>query len=498
MKKFFALLLALAILICCFACGDDKSPDETGTGGTQNTGGTDTGSDTVGETEEDLDPKLEEQDFGGGKMIFLDRDRGTNYKEIGIFEDSANNVDSAVYWRNFKLNEKYNIEIDVLYKEFNQIHTFAAEMMEANDLCFDVIMAGPMYQINLATTEMLYEKSDIPVIDFNKAYWSQTVMKDTSIADKNYFFVSDANMWAMNAAGVVFFNTELVKELNFEKTPYDLVNEDNWTYDVMHSMSRQAYSDLDADGVVSLGDRFGSVSTPAATDTMFAGFDGLILTKNAQDIPELSVTTDSNIEKIQKIIEFWAEDSSLYITRFPSYASPRPGGNLLADTLLDGRALFSQEQLYQLSSFADSKYVIGMVPCPKYDENQENYKTYIHIAHSSSFSIPRLMGSERLTQVATVLEDMAYLSHTDVKSAYYDVNLKLRRAQDDESSAMLDIIFSNLTIDLGVVLQISGCDANTVIRQLVFDKNNAVSSALNGKVETYNSLINNLVESFTK
>lgn len=97
-----------------------------------------------------------------------------------------------------------------------------------------------------------------------------------------------------------------------------------------------------------------------------------------------------------------------------------------------------------------------------------------------------------------MLEDMAYLSHTDVKSAYYDVNLKLRRAQDDESSAMLDIIFSNLTIDLGVVLQISGCDANTVIRQLVFDKNNAVSSALNGKVETYNSLINNLVESFTK
>lgn len=86
MKKFFALLLALAVLICCFACGDDKSPDETGTGGTQNTGGTDTGSDTVGETEEDLDPKLEEQDFGGGKMIFLDRDRGTNYKEIGILK----------------------------------------------------------------------------------------------------------------------------------------------------------------------------------------------------------------------------------------------------------------------------------------------------------------------------------------------------------------------------------------------------------------------------
>lgn len=60
---------------------------------------------------------------------------------------------------------------------------------------------------------MLYEKPTFRSLIFNKAYWSQTVMKDTSIADKNYFFVSDANMWAMNAAGVVFFNTELVKDL---------------------------------------------------------------------------------------------------------------------------------------------------------------------------------------------------------------------------------------------------------------------------------------------
>lgn len=115
------------------------------------------------------------------------------------------------------------------------------------------------------------------------------------------------------------------------------------------------------------------------------------------------------------------------------------GGNLLADTLLDGRALFSQEQLYQLSTFVDSTYVIGMVPCPKYDENQKDYRTFIHVAHSSSFSLPNLLMAERLKQTATVLEDMAYLSRDGVKHEYYDVNLTIRRAQDEESQAMLSV-----------------------------------------------------------
>ena len=137
------------------------------------------------------------------------------------------------------------------YQAFNAIHTYAQTQMDANDIPFDIISCGPMFQINLAMNGSLYANDEIPVIDFTKAYWSQTVMADTSVANESYFFVSDANMWAMNAAGVVFFNSDMIKDLQFEKSPYDLVNENAWTYDAMLTMSRRAYSDLDSDGAVS-------------------------------------------------------------------------------------------------------------------------------------------------------------------------------------------------------------------------------------------------------
>ena len=70
----------------------------------------------------------------------------------------------------------------------------------------------------------------------------QDVLDDSSIANKNYFLVSYANINTLNATGVVFFNTELIDDLKLE-SPYDLVRNNEWTYDKMFEMSKLAYKD---------------------------------------------------------------------------------------------------------------------------------------------------------------------------------------------------------------------------------------------------------------
>ena len=106
MKQVFALLLATLMLVACVACGGGDSGSSTTTDGTPGTtapGGTTDGGDVTpgttvpGTTEINLDPGFENQDFDGEKLVFLTQDRGTNYQEFGVFEDSANNVASAVY-----------------------------------------------------------------------------------------------------------------------------------------------------------------------------------------------------------------------------------------------------------------------------------------------------------------------------------------------------------------------------------------------------------------
>ena len=52
-------------------------------------------------------------------------------------------------------------------------------------------------------------------------------------------------------------------------------------------------------------------------------------------------------------------------------------------------------------------------------------------------------------RTSAVLEALASSSATTVETAYYDIVLKKQAARDEDSSAMLDIIFANRVFDLG-------------------------------------------------
>ena len=50
------------------------------------------------------------------------------------------------------------------------------------------------------------------------------------------------------------------------------------------------------------------------------------------------------------------------------------------------------------------------------------------------------------------LEDLAYQSSLKILPAYYDVTLKGKVSRDNDSGDMLDIIYSNIKLDLTILL----------------------------------------------
>ncbi|GHU38386.1 hypothetical protein FACS1894105_12290 [Clostridia bacterium] len=52
-------------------------------------------------------------------------------------------------------------------------------------------------------------------------------------------------------------------------------------------------------------------------------------------------------------------------------------------------------------------------------------------------------------QIAYILDAMGYYGQQIIKPAYYDVVLKRKLTRDNESEAMLDLIFSSTSYDLG-------------------------------------------------
>jgi hypothetical protein len=93
----------------------------------------------------------------------------------------------------------------------------------------------------------------------------------------------------------------------------------------------------------------------------------------------------------------------------------------------------------------------GIVPLPKFDENQQINRSAIHDSFSA-FSIPNFnFNDDELAMIGAVLEVMASQSFKTITPAYYEQALKGRYANDPQSVRMLDEITQNVWIEAGIL-----------------------------------------------
>ena len=92
----------------------------------------------------------------------------------------------------------------------------------------------------------------------------------------------------------------------------------------------------------------------------------------------------------------------------------------------------------------------GVVPMPKYDEVQKEYRTLLH-DQFTVFSIPVTIGEKCFDEMGAVLEAMASVSYKTVRPAYYETTLRTKIANDPQSAHMFDIIIDNIYIDAGII-----------------------------------------------
>lgn len=123
-------------------------------------------------------------------------------------------------------------------------------------------------------------------------------------------------------------------------------------------------------------------------------------------------------------------------------------GNVLAtsvDLFMGNQSLFMDVQMPALTLLRSMETDFGIIPYPKYDESQEKY--YGRVGAFDAFVVDK--ANSDLERTSAVIEALNSESYKTVLPQYYEVCLKTRTSRDEESEAMLDIVFGNLTIDLG-------------------------------------------------
>ena len=440
-KQWIAILLLAGLLL-------------TGCGGAADTT-TETSADTAvetAETEISYDPMIEAVDCGGRDYTILSRySDGSNYcypyHEFLAEEANGEAINDALFERNALIEEKYNLVL--VLPEEEDVQGIAKKAIVAGDDLYDILNIRPNSAYNISVEGLLMNMNDLPWTDINKPYWRTSVMESTSVGGKNYFYVGDLNLAALNAVGVIYFNKELAENYQLGNL-YDTVRSGDWTFDKLNEYCPGVTSDLNGDQIMNEEDIFGLTTNGFAWQPLFAGTGSLIISKDKDDIPVLNWDSERNIDVIKGIVDFVNDkESAILMNQYPNLESIG-WGQASIDMFRENRALFWIEIIYGVLQQRDMDADFGLLPMPKYDENQEEYASYMHTGWSSSAAVPITNADADLT--GRILEDLAYQSSLTIRPAYYDVTLKGKVSRDNDSGDMLDIIYSNIKLDLTVLL----------------------------------------------
>lgn len=467
-KRMIALLLLAGLLLAGCGGATVETTAETGT---------ETAA-AVEETEVSLDPMIEAIDCGGRTYTILSRlSDGSNYcypyHEYLAEEATGEAINDAIFQRNTFLEEKYNLVFSM--PEEADMEGIVKKTVTAGDAIYDLINIPPQQGYNLSVAGMLRNMNNIPHIDITKPYWRASVMENTSTGGRNYFYVGDLNLASLNGVGVVFFNKELAQSMQITDL-YDTVRDGKWTFDTFTEYCRGVTSDLDGDGVLNGKDKFGLTVNGFVWQPFFAGTGSRIIDKDEGDIPVLHWDTEENINAISRIVNFVNDrESVILVNQFPEQQTAGGWGQASIDMFSENRALFWIEIIYGVHQLRTMDKDFGILPMPKYDENQDQYASYIHAGWTSGISMPITNTEDDLA--GRLIEDLAYQSSITVRPAYYDVTLKGKVSRDNDSGDMLDIIYSNINLDL-VTLMASRLPVDNNMREFLIKNNTSFTSTI--------------------
>ena len=446
--KILALaLIAFMIPALLSACGgddgnakdqDDKNPAQNETKNEENSADT---------AQERLLPDLPDMDYEGYDFTFFahkidypgDWIGDGDPRELVAEEEISEPINDAVYKRNRIIEDKYNINIKMITNSDDS--GTLKKAVGAGDSIYDAAVIFNNQVPSVVTANLLVNINELGYIDISKPWWDPAV-NSMSIDNKNYLLAGDLLILDNEATNALLFNKDLMANLGIE-LPYNLVKSGKWTMDVMNDIIKDTAADLNGDGVMKdEDDRWGFCVYNDTFHALFVSGGGLLAAKDENDMPYMDFTSQKNLAIL---------DKAMNLMYNPEYVTNISGSSheIKLSMFEEDRLLFLWMRMRDVEFFRGMESNFGIIPMPKFDENQENYYSVVNPYTGVLLGVPKC--AEDLERVSIILEALSAESRYALRPAYYDVVLQRKYARDDESQDMLDIIFNSRVYDIGGV-----------------------------------------------
>jgi hypothetical protein len=355
-------------------------------------------------------------------------------------------LNDAIYLRNLIIMEEYNLEF-VTINAVSRIRTLLGRTIQAGLDEYDAVVpllnhantfAADGFAINIYDTAL---SVDAP-------WWDQNILESTSVGGAAYFIAGDIFIRHYDGLPMLMFNKKLLADRGMP-SPYNYVRENNWTLDNFSRMVRGIYVDLDQDGRKNRYDLYGLATQGDDFISFVNGAGHLFMDKDGSDMPVFVGYSERMVSILDKILEYYASDDTYCIHR----DAAREGGwgaavPSVAWVFPEGRSLFFWGMTRYIELYLrDMEDDFGIVPIPKWDSNQDRYYSTVNGWNSFTYMLPRTVTDVNRNSI--ILDAMAYHGRKLILPAYYEVCLQRKYTRDEESGAMLDIIFNSAHYEPG-------------------------------------------------
>ena len=420
--------------------------------------------------------------YGGYEFRICTRDRAFFHPNWITDDYDGSRINDAIYVRQCDVGERLGVTfVEDLVQQTEPARV--AITSGADD--YDIVNARCSDAWLYAQENLVLPVSELEYINPAKSYWDAMLNSAMTVGNVMYFTTGASNITAYDFTHALLFNKGMIKDYSLDD-PFVLVHNDQWTIEQFATMSEAVTSDMDGAEEESV---YGYLSQPKQVLPGFWIAAGIrSIEKNSDDIPEFTLPENmAFFDLFEYVYEITYDSGAWYQNK-----SRENEDRTLLEMFQSDRGLFYSTSFFYIEGLRNMVTDFGILPYPKYSESQSSY--YSRVEGCELTCAPITVSDKART--SAVIEALASNSAQTVKPAYYDISLKKQAARDDDSSAMLDIIFNTRVFDLGDTIW---CDTlrDGVFETMFMNDDRNLVSKLTSVTGALESKIEESVTSFT-
>ena len=491
-RNLFAALSAMLVLLS--ACGGNEGAvTETQTAGVADT-------EAVTEAVPGVQYPREAIDYNGATFTVLnciDELWDGSFHILDYEQETGDSIEDGIFNRARNTEERFNITLNVIKDELFDLGQILNKAVMAGDSTYDAAYNS----LSGGTPEPLLGKSglnlyDIESLHLEDDWWHQVFIEDATLFRDTLYAMPDfCNLMGYTRTQSLAFNKNMFDTYDME-LPYDLVREGKWTVDKMREYMAQVVnlngdasfkkSEETVNAVYGFGAQHeGSMfSLMAGNGESFIVFDGDGSPVFREDLSVLE-------SAYTKLADLFSTDG--YGVMKNGNANSNDGSAM--DLFSAGRLLFycNATGACAAQTFRDFEFEYGILPMPKFSEDQECYYSAIS-EYTLSLIVPITASDPEMT--GNIINYMSFAGKTDIIPEL-QVALCYKGLRDEDSIEMLNIIMDTIYIDLGYV-QSWSTDLSKQLAKQIMSNNLRLASIAEKNQKKITKTIERAIEDMTE